>query len=415
MHLPANRFKSGGTSRVPSVIAPERRGTRDFLLWLKHGWRCDMIEYGGLSSRRPSYLKREMTFGINTIQSRQVDGENVLDQRDLFSQTALSAIEKPFLWSDVCRMIESECPGTSVVMFPLRSSSGPIYSSAPLNLPPKLPTKETLAMLNSKKRVEFVSETLVDQDNKRLKNTTIQTCATLLNFGIDGWWIVRVSRLEVGYDFSPDELQTLSRLAATLEFTTATSTRILSASLEAYSHAFLQVGQPFAILDEALCIVTANKYFDSVSSTYFQNSGSSLTPISHHDAKALREALEDFVKGHQKVEAIFHNDHHPCVAVLHNLQADKYRVSGKKFIGLEIKGAVRALIPDSQLLSKLFVLTQREADVVALLSSGKSVSSIAANHAVSVGTVRVQLKAIFRKMSVAGQVELVSKVLNARF
>jgi DNA-binding CsgD family transcriptional regulator len=84
------------------------------------------------------------------------------------------------------------------------------------------------------------------------------------------------------------------------------------------------------------------------------------------------------------------------LAVLHDIKSDRHLISGRKLLGLELKGAFSSAIQDSQMLAGFFGLTQREGDVAAQLSYGKNVGAIAACNGVSVGTVRVQLKALFQ-------------------
>ncbi len=58
----------------------------------------------------------------------------------------------------------------------------------------------------------------------------------------------------------------------------------------------------------------------------------------------------------------------------------------------------------------LYGLTAAEADIVVGLSEGKAVEAVAQERAVSLGTVRSQLKAIYLKMDVTRQSELVARV-----
>lgn len=64
--------------------------------------------------------------------------------------------------------------------------------------------------------------------------------------------------------------------------------------------------------------------------------------------------------------------------------------------------------PDCQVLIRAFDLTQAEARVAARLATGQSVSEISEAHQISKATARNHLKAIFHKMSVSRQSELVA-------
>ena len=60
------------------------------------------------------------------------------------------------------------------------------------------------------------------------------------------------------------------------------------------------------------------------------------------------------------------------------------------------------------MLASAFDLTPGEARVAVALVRGEQLNGIAAEHAVSINTVRTQLRAIFAKTGVARQSELVS-------
>jgi DNA-binding CsgD family transcriptional regulator len=374
-----------------------------------------MISYGGLSSRRRVYLNREMTVGINALHTARVTGDIDGERRDVLSPTAMSAVGETRIWSDICETLRVEFPGNEVEMFPMNLSAEPLYSSKPKGAWPKALAKDTQMRLSALKSVTFLSEPFANADESHQANATIRSLVAMLSFGLDGPWIVRISRPVGVSPFSCSDLEKLNHHAVSLERSAWTSTRILTGAIEAYASAFQQAQRPFALLDEALQNITWNRHFEVVSTTYFQSVGGALAPIGSQDAKKFRDAVTAVMDGRSNVEMVFHHDQHPCVAALHGAPLAHFRPSGKKLIGLELKGALPAPAADSKLLAGLFGLTQREADVVALLSSGKSVSAIAASHAVSIGTVRVQLKAIFRKMGVVGQVELVSKILDFRF
>jgi DNA-binding CsgD family transcriptional regulator/PAS domain-containing protein len=68
---------------------------------------------------------------------------------------------------------------------------------------------------------------------------------------------------------------------------------------------------------------------------------------------------------------------------------------------------------DPRLLQALFGLTRTEAELAARLASGQNVKAVAAERSVSEGTIRVQLKAVFAKLDVSSQAQLVGKVLMA--
>ncbi len=66
----------------------------------------------------------------------------------------------------------------------------------------------------------------------------------------------------------------------------------------------------------------------------------------------------------------------------------------------------------NQTTSNGYRLTNREKEILTLLSQGKSFKLIAANLTISIDTVRVHIKNIYEKLQVHTQTEAVSKALN---
>ncbi len=360
------------------------------------------------------YLKREMTVVVNKFQSAQVIGEVELDQGVVLFRTFRSSVGDPHLWSEMCRILERQFPDSEVLMFPIALDGGPIYSSRPIHSKPSPLSFDTLAILNKPNCVAFVLEPNNDKNVSYLQNGKTHSYVKLLNFETEGSWVLRISRSGGRQHFTSDEVEFLNRHAVLIELAAAASARIISASIEAYRNAFQSAGRPFAVLDDTMQIVVANEHFETVAHKYFQKMGDSLMLKNNQDTRTVRDAVINFFNGRANVETILHHENFPCLAILHDIATNRHLISGRKLIGLELKGALVSEIQDSHMLTEFFGLTQREGDVAAQLSYGKNVGAIAACNGVSVGTVRVQLKAIFRKMGVVSQVELVSKVHGLR-
>jgi DNA-binding CsgD family transcriptional regulator len=78
--------------------------------------------------------------------------------------------------------------------------------------------------------------------------------------------------------------------------------------------------------------------------------------------------------------------------------------------GVVVRGLGQGLTLDAPSLMALFGLTQREAGIAVAVARGTSVAEIARKNGVIPGTIRVQLKAVFRKMEVKSQLELAAKL-----
>jgi DNA-binding CsgD family transcriptional regulator len=79
-------------------------------------------------------------------------------------------------------------------------------------------------------------------------------------------------------------------------------------------------------------------------------------------------------------------------------------------VGVVVQRLGSGSVLPAQSLTDLFGLTSREAEVATWLARGKTVADIALANGVARGTVRVQLKAIFRKLAVKSQVELIHRI-----
>jgi DNA-binding CsgD family transcriptional regulator len=374
-----------------------------------------MISYGRHPSRKPIYLNREMTEGARATQSVDVDGAVELKEKSEPLPTATLAVGETFRWIELCRSLKSEFGGSDVELFTVSQDAQFVYSSKPIDLRPIQITREAQTRLGASKTVVFLPELPHSFSSENSMNGDSRSFVASLDFGIDGQYAIRISRPIGSPAFSADDLHKLNRCASSLEQEAQTTRRILTSAVEAYGSALQYANRPFALVDESLQVLRSNEHFQRVSTSYFHFAAGALVPSNSFETKRIREAIGDALSGHSKAEVSLRRENQSCVAVLHKVRLAHLLVSNRSLIGLELKGALPPAMADSKLLAELFGLTRREADVAALLSSGKSVTSIAKLHDVSVGTVRVQLKAIFRKTGVAGQVELISKVLAFRF
>jgi DNA-binding CsgD family transcriptional regulator len=374
-----------------------------------------MISYGRHPSRKPIYLNREMTEGARATQSVHVDGAVELNEKSELLPPATSAVGETLRWAELCQRLRSEFLGSDVELFTVSQDAHLVYTSKPIGLRPIQITREAQTRLGASKTVVFLPELPHSSSSENSMNGDIRSFVASLDFGIDGQYVIRISRPIGSSVFSNDDLQKFHRCATFLEHEAQTTKRVLISAVNAYGAALQYANRPFALIDDSLQILQSNEHFQVVSTAYFKFAAGALIPSNSFETKRIREAIRDTLSGHSKIEISLRRENQSCVAVLHEVRLAHLRVSNRSLIGLELKGALPPAMVDSKLLAELFSLTRREADVAALLSSGKSVTSIAKLHDVSVGTVRVQLKAIFRKTGVAGQVELISKVLAFPF
>jgi DNA-binding CsgD family transcriptional regulator len=91
---------------------------------------------------------------------------------------------------------------------------------------------------------------------------------------------------------------------------------------------------------------------------------------------------------------------------------DAHRTGSEPCAIVLITDPERAIIPAASQLVSLFQMTSAEANVALALCRGERVEDIADERQVSVGTVRCQVKAVFRKTDTDRQADLVRSLLT---
>lgn len=101
-------------------------------------------------------------------------------------------------------------------------------------------------------------------------------------------------------------------------------------------------------------------------------------------------------------------DHPPAIAHVVPLRRGARDVFPSSLCLLVLTPVKRSGVPGAQVIQALFDLTPAEARVAVAIAAGKTQEDIAASTGLSVNTVKTQLRAVFNKMGVSRQADLVA-------
>jgi DNA-binding CsgD family transcriptional regulator len=100
----------------------------------------------------------------------------------------------------------------------------------------------------------------------------------------------------------------------------------------------------------------------------------------------------------------------PVVLDVFPLPAGAHQRSLEPYALVVARGLHASTVRRAALLRTLYALTAAEIEIAEALAGGQSLTEIAAARAVSIGTVRGQLKAIMAKLGVRRQVEVILRL-----
>ena len=372
-----------------------------------------MISYGGQMSTRPTYLRQGMTEISKSLHYVDEGGVVLMQTEDLLTRTIVSTESAPLRWTDVCAAFVASRNVAYASLTPVNEQGfAPLYRAGDES--PMAPLgPELLATLLAKQSKSFVVDATLANGHAGLHSGFERSCSSPLDFGLDGVWLMRLKRTAQQPVFDEADVAELKPDRAALEAAARTSRTLIKSAITTRLNIHQQLSIPFALLDSTGHIVSCNTTFLKMSHAYFtQNNGASL-PLGPADAKAFKDALKSLNQGAEVCELALKHETSPCVVSLKPTPESKLRLSQAKLFSLTLRGVMTPRVLQPKLLAALFGLTSREADVTSLLAFGMSVNKIAEAHHVAVGTIRVQLKAIYRKLSVSSQIELVAKLQSS--
>lgn len=177
------------------------------------------------------------------------------------------------------------------------------------------------------------------------------------------------------------------------------------------AEAFTAFGRPAAVLSRKHTLLAANSRFNSLMPEVFRNGRDRVHLVTSSADRLLADALEGFeVDAAEQIRSL------PLPAcgsqppmIIHILpvgsaEQDIFEVGSCL---LAATAVVPSSVPSADLIQGLFDLTPAEARVACGIAAGRTVDALASAFAVSVGTIRVQLRSVFEKTETARQAELV--------
>jgi DNA-binding CsgD family transcriptional regulator len=143
-----------------------------------------------------------------------------------------------------------------------------------------------------------------------------------------------------------------------------------------------------------------------------------LTAVLALDAKTLLDAIEQaarpLIVGAPSFKSVLirtsEQDGSPLVLDVIGLPAREWELQPSARVLIAVRGADQGSERRTALLQALYGMTTAEVDIALQLCAGTTPETIAANRAVSIGTVRAQIKALLAKAGVSRQIELVAKI-----
>lgn len=358
-----------------------------------------MISYGNLPLCRPAHLRHDLTETATFSHVAWSAGPWGLSVENDLATAVMMSVADPREWNRVCEALVEACEAEHVSLSPISNAISMHYGSDradELNGP----APALVAGYHVARRPGFTLETPMANGS---------ACGCLLNFDLDGLWLLRMVRGADAPRFNEAELARMAIHAAMLQSAAWSSGRMIRTALQTRSNVHDQLAIPYAVLDGAGTLLTSTPQFECIAADHFSLANAMPTPHAPQDAKAFKEALRA-LDHTDNVDVPLRHDTHPAIATLSLIPESKSRVSRSWLVGLRVSGTEARRVPPAEMLARLYGFTNREASVAASLAKGNCVSKIAGQHAVSICTIRVQLKAVFRKLGVSSQIELVSKL-----
>jgi DNA-binding CsgD family transcriptional regulator len=158
-----------------------------------------------------------------------------------------------------------------------------------------------------------------------------------------------------------------------------------------------QLQIPFAFLDKNARVIESNDAFKKLADD------AEKPTLIEREIPSLREKISKLLASNHEAPIV-----HVCGEALQVLRL--VSVGNTELVGLAVSQLGKESSLASDFLVEMFGLTSREAQIAGMVANGKSVSTIAHEGNVTKGTVRVQLKSIFRKTGVKGQGDLICKI-----
>jgi DNA-binding CsgD family transcriptional regulator len=177
------------------------------------------------------------------------------------------------------------------------------------------------------------------------------------------------------------------------------------------AEAFTNFGRPAAVLSRKHTLLAANSRFNSLVPEVFREGRDRVHLVPPRADRLLASALEKFeLDAAEQVRSLplpACGSQPPMIIHLVPVGSAEQDIFEVGSCLLAATAVVPSSVPSADLIQGLFNLTPAEARVACGIAAGRTVDTLAAAFAVSVGTIRVQLRSVFEKTETTRQAELV--------
>lgn len=214
----------------------------------------------------------------------------------------------------------------------------------------------------------------------------------------------------------PEHVAALNRLRPHLARSALVSARLDLRRAQGATEALTELRLPAVLLSEAGAVIEANTWAEALSGQLRIGAGDRLTLAD----KRAQEMLETNLKamhttpGAGRCTFPLRDDLGAATRVLHLIPITRtaHDIFGQSFALLLATPVSSDRAPSIGLMRSLFDLTPAEAKLAQSMAGGRTLEDAAADHGVSINTVRNQLRAILEKTGCTRQAELTALLAN---
>jgi DNA-binding CsgD family transcriptional regulator len=334
---------------------------------------------------------------------------------------------EPHLWSGLLDLVAAEAGAVGTVLFSV-SEHGTGWIASP-----------SIASFFS----EYVEEGWISRDTRIARAAALKHVGFLRDHDVFtpeemdresiygylrgkglGWWVGTVLSapggiglaltIERAFERGPIEervVRELDQLRPHLARAVLLSARIGQQRARAAAEAFATLDRPAAVLSRKHTVLAANSRFNSLVPEVFRDGHDRVHLVTPQADRLLANALDEFKpEAAEQVRSLplpGRGSRPPMIIHLVPVGGAEQDLFEPGSFLLAATPVVPSDVPSAELIQGLFDLTPAEARVAQGIAAGQTVDALAVTNAVSIGTIRVQLRSVFEKTGTARQAELV--------
>lgn len=214
----------------------------------------------------------------------------------------------------------------------------------------------------------------------------------------------------------PEYIEVLNRLRPHLARSALVSARLGLQRAKGATEALTELKLPAILLNEAGTVIEANAWAEALADEIKIGAGDRLT-LADKRAQEMLEAnlkLINTAPGAGRCTFPLRDDFGAATRVLHLVPITRtaHDIFGQSFALLLATPVTSDRTPSIGLMRSLFDLTPAEAKLAQSMAGGRTLEDVAADHGVSINTVRNQLRAVLEKTGCTRQAELTALLAN---